>query len=130
MIVAAAAAFRRQSRAPDPAHAQTNHHYTRHHLLRLAAAGRQLHHDDGRPGRCGKEGEGGRFGLFCAAAAACRVTLCQHALSHQQKHTHTHSINEKGFTLIDLFAWGALGHALGFAVLAANSSNVIPGVHH
>jgi photosystem I reaction center subunit V len=33
-----------------------------------------------------------------------------------------------GFTLIDTFAWGALGHALGFAILAASSSGTIPGV--
>eukprot|EP00775_Hariotina_reticulata_P001547 gene1547-1886_t len=33
-----------------------------------------------------------------------------------------------GFTLVDTLAWGALGHALGFAILAASSSGVIPGV--
>jgi photosystem I subunit V len=33
-----------------------------------------------------------------------------------------------GFTLVDTMAWGALGHALGFAILAATSSGVIPGV--
>jgi photosystem I subunit V len=33
-----------------------------------------------------------------------------------------------GFNLVDLLAWGALGHALGFAILAATSSGVIPGV--
>lgn len=33
-----------------------------------------------------------------------------------------------GFTIIDTLAWGALGHALGFAFLAASSSGVIPGV--
>jgi len=33
-----------------------------------------------------------------------------------------------GFTLIDTLAWGALGHAVGFAFLGATSSGVIPGV--
>lgn len=33
-----------------------------------------------------------------------------------------------GFTIVDTLAWGALGHALGFAFLAASSSGTIPGV--
>jgi hypothetical protein len=33
-----------------------------------------------------------------------------------------------GFTIIDTLAWGALGHALGYAVMAASSSGTIPGV--
>lgn len=33
-----------------------------------------------------------------------------------------------GFTIIDTLAWGALGHALGFAILAASSSGTVPGV--
>ena len=28
---------------------------------------------------------------------------------------------QAGFTLVDVFAWGALGHALGYAALAGNS---------
>lgn len=33
-----------------------------------------------------------------------------------------------GFTIVDTLAWGALGHAVGFAFLGATSSGVIPGV--
>jgi photosystem I reaction center subunit V len=62
-----------------------------------------------------------------------------HAHTHRHARTHTREPNERtaattrattrtGFTLIDVMAWGALGHALGFAILAATSSGVIPGV--
>jgi photosystem I subunit V len=49
--------------------------------------------------------------------------------SLQQEASFVTTTNDPaGFTIIDTLAWGALGHALGFAILASVSSGVIPGV--
>ena len=38
----------------------------------------------------------------------------------------TKSNDPAGFCLTDVMAWGALGHALGFAILASGG-NLVPG---
>eukprot|EP00878_Enallax_costatus_P040885 GHUV01047291.1.p1 GENE.GHUV01047291.1~~GHUV01047291.1.p1 ORF type:complete len:134 (+),score=36.71 GHUV01047291.1:182-583(+) len=64
-----------------------------------------------------------------AAAAGPKTTGDTYFDSLQQEASFITSTNDPaGFTLIDTMAWGALGHALGFAFLAATSSGVIPGV--
>ncbi|WIA37126.1 hypothetical protein OEZ86_014089 [Tetradesmus obliquus] len=64
-----------------------------------------------------------------ATAAGPKTTGSTYFDSLQQEASFITSTNDPaGFTLIDTMAWGALGHALGFAILAATSSGVIPGV--
>ncbi|KAF8060105.1 hypothetical protein HT031_005044 [Scenedesmus sp. PABB004] len=64
-----------------------------------------------------------------AATAGPKTTGSTYFDSLQQEASFITTTNDPaGFTLIDTFAWGALGHALGFAFLAASSSGTIPGV--
>jgi photosystem I subunit V len=64
-----------------------------------------------------------------AAVAGPKTTGSTYFDSLQTEASFITTTNDPaGFTLVDTLAWGALGHALGFAILAASSSGVIPGV--
>jgi len=64
-----------------------------------------------------------------AATAGPKTTGGTYFDSLQQEASFITTTNDPaGFTIVDTLAWGALGHALGFAILAATSSGVIPGV--
>jgi photosystem I subunit V len=64
-----------------------------------------------------------------AAVSGPKTTGSTYFDNLQQEASFITTTNDPaGFTIIDTLAWGALGHALGFAILASVSSGVIPGV--
>jgi hypothetical protein len=66
--------------------------------------------------------------LFCCCCCCCFAGSTYFDSLQQEASFITTTNDPAGFTLVDTMAWGALGHALGFAILAATSSGVIPGV--
>lgn len=65
---------------------------------------------------------------ICTACTACAAGTTYFDNLQQEASFITTTNDPAGFTLVDTLAWGALGHALGFAILAASSSGTIPGV--